>query len=445
MLAKSKNIKSSNPSSNATNTTIITLIVLITIEMMGMGIIFPLLPELFISHSSTIVAPNTTEALRCLYYGLSICLWPLGMFFGTPYLGELSDKFGRKKIFVLCLLMTALGYAFTAAAIYLHSVWLFFASRLWAGIFAGSCDLAQAAVADISTQENKARNMGWIIFATGIGLIIGPIITSFTGNNSFILQVIPALHTLHPLNAEASITTPLWIASCLALLNATWIGLAFRDTLAQQHRQHAHKVSFAKIFSSFLFVIVDARLTKLVVIFFFLISGWFIFFIDMPLILASAFHLPTATVGIFFALVGFGNIITVALVQPFLLSRLSLKAIIIYTSLASALVMLLLWLLLAWREPLLLPFNGILVLLFSIVELLAYISCIAFISNTVAATEQGKTMGGIAAINNLVFMLISLVAPVLSTINLRLPLLCGALSLAITALLMWKHRTGQAI
>jgi MFS transporter, DHA1 family, tetracycline resistance protein len=428
------------------------LMLLIIIEIMGVGIIFPMLPELFIAKNSIFsFIRHTNDTMRHLCYGLSISLWSVGMFFGAPYLGELSDKFGRKKIFLTTLLMTACSYSLLAIAIYIKSILFFLIGRIFSGFFAGNYEIAQAAVADISKPETKARNMGWITLAFGMGFIVGPLITSFTVGNVWLF----------------GITTPLWIASALAIINALLIWFKFKETFFGQNvhllssgyclrevkfqRRSSNiswlvnlnyrlcasfnvlnKIGFKKIFSSFLFAFLDSRLTFLSVIFFGLVSAWIVFFTGIPLYLLKIFNLNTSHIALFYCLIGFSNIITILVVQKYILKKFTLKNIVIFTGLITALVLLILF----FAHSLLVV--AVLIVVFSVTELLTYSSFLAFYSNTVSEKEQGKAMGGTAAISSLAFMLVTPVMSALAKIAIGLPLILSAVLFALSAVLMLR-------
>lgn len=396
---------------------ILILMLLIIIEVMGIGIIFPMLPELFIAKNSVLLAADTTDSLRHLYYGISIGLLPLGMFFGTPYLGELSDKFGRKKIFLICLMMTAVSYSLSAFAVYSHSMWLFFTSRLLAGIFAGSYEIAQAAVVDLSTNETKARNLGWIVFAASLGFVIGPMITTFTADKSSIFSF--------------GITTPFWIACSLSLMNAILMLFVFEDTF---QAQPGHTIKLQKIFSSFLFVFTDKRLTYLSIIFFFLVCAWMSFFVGMPLYLVAVFNLKIATIGLFFCLIGISGIFTVLVLQRYIFSHFSLKKIITYTTFLSAIL-----LSIAVLNSHFVAFV-VWVFAFAIAEFLAYAGFLAFFSNAVTAEEQGKAMGGSAATSSVAFVITSLAVAGLADLDVRLPIVISAVFFFLIGVLVYKAR-----
>jgi DHA1 family tetracycline resistance protein-like MFS transporter len=376
-----------------------------------MGIIFPMLPELFISKNSVFpLVRNATDSMRHLFYGLSISLWSVGMFFGAPYLGELSDKFGRKKIFLTTLLMTASSYSLLAIAIYLKSIWVFLLSRMFSGFFAGNYEIAQASAADISTPENKARNMGWITFAFGMGFIIGPLITSVASSvRSFAL------------------TAPFWIASSLALINALLIWLTFDETFQSKKKS---KIAFKKVFSSFLFAFLDSRLIFLSIIFFCIVSAWIIFFTGIPLYLVEIFDLNISHIALFYCLIGLSNIIAISIVQKYIIKKFTLKNIVIYTALITALVLLCL----AFTR--FLSIAAILIVIFSVVELLTYSSFLAFYSNAVSAEEQGKAMGGTAAISSIAFILVTPMMSMLANVTIKLPIILSGVLFCLSALLL---------
>ena len=117
---------------------LLVLMLIVIIEVMGLGLVLPILPGLFIAKSSPILGLTTGINLRHFFYGLYLSVFPIGMFFGTPFLGELSDKFGRKKILLLCLLAVALCYFFSVVAIHIHSLTIFLLVRIFSGFFARS-------------------------------------------------------------------------------------------------------------------------------------------------------------------------------------------------------------------------------------------------------------------------------------------------------------------
>ena len=90
--------------------TIFSILLAIVIEVMGMGLFMPLLPNLFWNASSPLLSPDTSYFWRQMAYGMSFGFWAIGIFFGAPFLGDVSDRIGRKKVLVISLLCVMLSY-----------------------------------------------------------------------------------------------------------------------------------------------------------------------------------------------------------------------------------------------------------------------------------------------------------------------------------------------
>jgi len=133
------------------------------VDLLGFGILIPILPtfakkELFVDETAI---------------GIAIAIYSLTQFFFNPVFGNLSDKYGRKKIIVICLLLNAIGYVLFA---YTHSYVMLLVSRVVAGIGGSSIGVAQAYIADVTKPENRSKGMGIIGAAFGLGFVFGPLI-----------------------------------------------------------------------------------------------------------------------------------------------------------------------------------------------------------------------------------------------------------------------------
>jgi DHA1 family tetracycline resistance protein-like MFS transporter len=148
------------------------IIVTIFIDMLGLGIVFPILPQLIASFL------NGDVSAAAQYYGYFIALFAAMQFLFAPVLGALSDQVGRRPILLLSLLGAALDYALLAFAPTL--AWLF-VGRMIAGITAASFTVANAYIADVSPPEKRAQNFGVIGAAFGLGFIVGPLIGGILG------------------------------------------------------------------------------------------------------------------------------------------------------------------------------------------------------------------------------------------------------------------------
>src|SRR5688500_11573141 len=146
---------------------IIFLIVLI--DLMGFGIIIPLLP---------FYVPGYAEhplKVTLLFSVFSAC-----QFIGAPILGMLSDRYGRRPVLVL----SQIGSTFGSVLLGVATLWkesnpglmlgLVYASRVIDGFTGGNISTAQAYISDVTTRENRAKGMGVLGAAFGIGFCLGP-------------------------------------------------------------------------------------------------------------------------------------------------------------------------------------------------------------------------------------------------------------------------------
>ncbi len=155
----------------------------IFIDIAGFGLILPLLP-FWAEH----LGANPTEI------GLILTIYALAQFIFTPILGSLSDRFGRKPIIIVSLLIEAFSLALTGFA---GSFVVLLIARFIGGIGASNMGSAQAVVADVTPPEGRARGMGMIGAAIGLGFVIGPaiggILSSFGTVVPFLVAMVVAI------------------------------------------------------------------------------------------------------------------------------------------------------------------------------------------------------------------------------------------------------------
>jgi DHA1 family tetracycline resistance protein-like MFS transporter len=144
------------------------------LEFLALAILVPVIPPLIVGSDSTLFAPDTTDAYKNIVYGFLIAIFSVAQFFSAPIFGILSDKHGRKKILVFAMLFTLTGYIVSAISVYLSYLPLLFIGRILTGFGFGSQSILFSAVADISNNENKAKNYGLLGVAFGISFIFGP-------------------------------------------------------------------------------------------------------------------------------------------------------------------------------------------------------------------------------------------------------------------------------
>lgn len=144
------------------NKSLTTIFIIVFLNLMGFGIIIPLLPY----YAETFGA-GATEV------GFLIAAYAAAQFIGSPIWGRFSDRYGRRLALMITLIGAVIGYVIFGLA---NSLTILFASRILAGFMGGNISVAQAYIADVTDAKDRARGLGLIGAAFGLGFITGPAI-----------------------------------------------------------------------------------------------------------------------------------------------------------------------------------------------------------------------------------------------------------------------------
>ena len=148
------------------------ILITVFIDVLGIGIIIPILPELIKDFA------GGSTALAGRWFGVLASTYALTQFVFAPVLGALSDRVGRRPVILISLFGLGIDYIIMGFAPTL--AWLF-VGRLVAGVMGASITTANAYIADVSKPENRARNFGLIGVAFGLGFIFGPALGGVLG------------------------------------------------------------------------------------------------------------------------------------------------------------------------------------------------------------------------------------------------------------------------
>ena len=148
------------------------LFLTLLIDVTGLGIIIPVLPKLI----QELIHSDISAASR--YGGWLTFAYAIMQFLFSPFLGNLSDKYGRRPVLLFSLFGFGLDYVFLSFA---PTIGWLFVGRIIAGITGASFTTATAYIADISAPEDRAKNFGLVGAAFGLGFIIGPVIGGLLG------------------------------------------------------------------------------------------------------------------------------------------------------------------------------------------------------------------------------------------------------------------------
>lgn len=191
-----------------TNTAIGFIFITMLIDITGWGIIIPVIPKLI----EELIHGDISEAAK--YGGWLSFAYAFTQFIFAPLVGNLSDKYGRRPIILISLLGFAIDYVFLALSP--NIIWLFI-GRVIAGMTGASITTASAYIADISTEENRAKNFGLIGAAFGMGFIIGPVLGGLLG--------------------QFGSRVPFYAAAVLCLINFIYGYFILPESLDKDHRR----------------------------------------------------------------------------------------------------------------------------------------------------------------------------------------------------------------
>ena len=158
------------------------IFITIVLEMLGIGIIIPVLPDVIRRFATE---PSTINHL----FGYFVALYALMQFFASPILGSLSDRYGRRPVLLTSLLGASIDYIFMAFA---PSLFLLFVGRIVSGLTGAGMTVANSYIADISDDSNRSSNFGLVGAAFGIGFIAGPLLGGLIGHFSPVAPFIAA-------------------------------------------------------------------------------------------------------------------------------------------------------------------------------------------------------------------------------------------------------------
>ncbi len=136
------------------------ILLIVFIDLLGFSLILPLLP--FYAES---FGANPTMV------GLLVASYAAAQLVGAPLLGRMSDRFGRRPLLLVSIFGTFIGFLILGFA---RSLWMLFASRLLDGFTGGNISVAQAYITDVTDQKSRAKGLGMLGAAFGLGFIIGP-------------------------------------------------------------------------------------------------------------------------------------------------------------------------------------------------------------------------------------------------------------------------------
>jgi len=257
---------------------------------------------------------------NAIIYGILAAIYPAFQLIGAPILGRWSDIYGRKKVLLISHGGTLMGWIFFLFALFLPIENLFsitspligtivitlpllvlFLARSVDGITGGNISVANAYLADISTDENRSKNFGKMAISSNLGFIVGPALAGILGATIY-QEILPVLAALF-----------------LSLLTLIVIIFALKETKSQLvvvTKQIPEKESIRKVFAHeckecyhapnpkklrFKDVFKLKHISFLIVLYFFIFLGFNIFYTSFPIYAVDGLKWSLIELGIFYA------------------------------------------------------------------------------------------------------------------------------------------------
>jgi MFS family permease len=290
------------------------------IDLIGFSIFFPVGPamlEWYVgneSHGGLLAALIThleklahaahasTLATGALFAGALGSIYALMQFLFSPVWGAYSDRVGRRPVLLLTIAGNALSYLLL---FFSNSFLLFFIGRLLAGIMGGNVAVAIAAVSDVTSRENRAKGMGIVGIAFGLGFLTGPGIGGLTAHIN-LLERWPGLAAwgVHPFSVPAA------IAFGLCVINLAWIQARFRESLPPEARGKGTTELRERNPVHSLFQQPDAGIRRANVVGFVVTFGFSFFESIITFFVADALHYTPRDLTMIFVVIGVVSILT---------------------------------------------------------------------------------------------------------------------------------------
>jgi len=199
------------------------LYVVVFMGFIGYSLMITVFTPMLLRSDRAMLPAGTALSTRTILLGVLLCLYPLGQFVGSPILGSLSDRFGRRPILLISLAATTACYVLISLAITVNSLALLAIASIIAGLAEANIVTAQSAIADVIPPEQRNRYFGYIYMAVSLAYIIGPL----GGGKLTDSNLVPWF----------SDATPFWAVFILLALTLLAVLLGFRETKAPAGRR----------------------------------------------------------------------------------------------------------------------------------------------------------------------------------------------------------------
>lgn len=387
-----------------TKNSLFPIILTVFLDLLGLGIVIPIAAPLLLDPQEGMLPLSYDFAHRSVILGFLLGVFSIAQFFGAPVLGAWADRYGRKKLLLLSITGTLIGYVLFAIGIMQHDLVLCFISRILDGFTGGNISIAMSAIADVTAEKDRAKNFGLIGMSFGLGFILGPFIGGILADSSIV--------------SWFDYATPYWFAALLGLVNIVVMLRMFQETLQKRSTAKVTVLAGVKNIATSLR---SSHLRTIFTVLFLIVFGFNFFTQFFQVFLVRKFSFSATDIAYLFAYIGLWLALTQGGLTRLLSKKFTPVSLVSWSAGCAALVFPLLLLPeKSWWLYLIIPFiaifNGI-----NTPNLTAVISIQA------TAEEQGKILGIRQSILSLAMAIPPILAGLITTLDVALPIWAACL------------------
>ena len=393
------------------------LLMLAFLDSAAFGLIYPLFSCMLFDPRWHFVDPQTSQAVRGMWMGVFIAATPIVAMLVSPFVGNLSDRIGRRKVIIVCLCFGAVSWLYAAYSVFMLSLFGVALGRVTMGISVASFAVANACIADISESADKGRRYAWMGVAFGAGFAIGPLLGGLFASEAFF--------------GQESLIRPFVIASMLTALNTLLVYLWLPETCTagKEHHTPMSFVTFVKELGD-----IDSRLIILLFSTFLFCFGWSFYLDFIPVWWVDRFKMSAGDVSLYFGYGAVWYVLSCGILVGPVLRRVAPLTVFPVAAIA---LFLCIWFLLLENTPQiyfwLLPLQNI------AASFLFPVAATA-ISEMATKEHQGKVMGYYTSAESLGFGIGPLTSGPFLGIHLLMPVVIGGLAVLIAGLIVLRLR-----
>jgi MFS family permease len=388
------------------------------VGFVGYSTMITVFTPMFLQGHGHLIPPDTATGEKTILLGLVLCMYPLGQFLSAPPIGALSDKYGRRRVLLISLVLSIFCYGLIAGAIAMENFWLLIVALGAAGLSEGNIVIAQSAVSDVSNATNRGRLFGYVYMSASLAYVVGPLV----GGKLASRTIVPWF----------SYATPFW--AMLVPLTATLVAVAlfFRET---RQSSTTTGIDFAAAFSNISAVFRPTRTRILYLANFAFYLGIFGFFRCYPMYLVDEFHLDVSKVSEFIAWVSVPTIIGSLWLAGVIMAKFPVATVAVWSGVLTALAMILI---VIPSSPAAL---WITLFLTGLPLSVCMAACATLLSMSVSSEEQGSALGNNQALQVFAESVSGLVGGLIAALLVKGSLLAmAAFVLAGSAVLLFGLR-----